>query len=82
VSPSDGSFYGVPDFTALNKDRAVVAGPWAISTRQGESPVAPFSGPVLGTPRDLVSSVVDGALRRDVTLPAYGPATVRLSVTR
>lgn len=84
-SPADGGFYGVPDFTALNRDRAVVAGPWSVNTRHGEAPVAPFSGPVLGAPdapETLVQTVVHGGVRREVRLPAFGPPSVTVRVSR
>lgn len=83
VSPADGGFYGVADLVALNRDRAVVAGPWTINTRHGEAPAGPFAGPVLPeAPKPVVSSVLDGDMRRDVTLPAFGPLSVRLTATR
>lgn len=79
VSPVDGSFYGVPELTAIDRDSAVHAGPRALVTRMGEAPVAAPTGPA--TPHAAAPDVVTvtnavGGLSSTLTLPVRGLPTV------
>jgi len=83
VSPADGAFYGVPEITAMNRDRAVFAIPRSLLTRVGEAPAAPaapFAPPARPVPFVTTTSV--GAFTSSLTMPAYGPSSLTLRVAR
>lgn len=82
VSPFDGAVYGVHDFTAFDKTRAVVAGPSAVVTRVGEAAAADAASSVTSLPSATSVETVIGGARRVVTRSPYGPVRVRLSVER
>lgn len=87
LSPADGAFYGVSDFTAMNADRAVMGGPTALITRIGTAPVG--AAPVAATPFDptrfgstrggSVAAVVDSGWLH-VVFPSAGPVRATLVV--
>jgi len=77
LSPADGAFYGVSDFTAMNADRAVMGGPTALITRLGTAPVG--TPPVRPATTGGIAAVVNSGAWH-VVFPTAGPiqATIRL----
>lgn len=75
LSPADGAFYGVSDFTAMNADHAVMGGPSALITRIGPAPVG--AAPVPAAPSGRVAAVVDNGWLH-ATFPAAGPIRVTM----
>ena len=82
VSPFDTSVYGVQDFTAFDKQRAVVGGPRSLVTRVGEAVAGDGAYGVPATTPAWVEETVVGGMSHVVTRPAYGPVRVTLRVGR
>lgn len=82
TSAADAGVYGVPELTAMNRDRAVFAGPYAVHTRYGEAPVATAAPAAVVPGVPLVTTTSSGRVSSTVTMPAYGPLSVTLRVRR
>ena len=82
VSPADGGFYGVPEITVMNRDRAVFGGPSALLTRYTEVAAVPAGAPGVAVPSGSVVTTAVGAATATLTRPAYGPSTLTLHVAR